>query len=122
MPHTNNHKCEEDHLKGDGICYLCGENSNTSKKPKISSKLEVCPKCKKKQFVVSIFGSICGNCFYTEYEGVLKGETLEEMRVCGECGKKLKQCWKYDIPNKKRQKETGCFYCPCNPKMFLSIG
>jgi len=80
-----------------------------------------CPNCKTNGFIVSIFGSACGKCLYTE-EGVMKSKSLDELMVCHKCNKKLKQCWKYDIPNKKKQKETGCFYCPCNPKLIISIG
>ena len=28
--------------------------------------MELCPNCKKKTLVVSIFGSVCGNCFHED--------------------------------------------------------
>jgi transcription initiation factor TFIIIB Brf1 subunit/transcription initiation factor TFIIB len=30
--------------------------------------LQQCPKCKKKSFVVSVFGSVCGKCGYVPKE------------------------------------------------------
>ena len=34
------------------------------KKPKKRNKMKKCPKCNKLSYIKSIFGNICGNCFY----------------------------------------------------------
>ncbi len=46
---------------------------------------------------------------------------LKKLLTCFRCGKKLKQCWTYDIPNKKLRKEIGWFNCKCNPKTIISV-
>lgn len=38
----------------------------------ITKTMKTCPACKKKAFVVSIFGSICGECFYDPKEHSLE--------------------------------------------------
>lgn len=46
--------------------------------------MQKCPKCKKKSLVVSVFGSICGNCFYNPNESK-HVEHANEKTVCGDC-------------------------------------
>ena len=43
------------------IYIICGEKEHNKKTP-----LTKCPKCKSRKFVISVFGSICGDCFYEE--------------------------------------------------------
>ena len=70
-----------------------------------------CPNCKTNGFIVSIFGSICSNCLHTE-EGVVKSKTLEEMKICDKCGKKLKLI----------KGQTHSYFCSCSPNVRISIG
>jgi len=65
--------------------------------------MKKCPKCGKKNLIMSIFGSVCSNCFYDPKE---YGEHL-----C-HCGKIL-EIYK---------KDKHSFYCKDHPKQILSVG
>ena len=42
---------------------------------------KLCPKCRSEKFVISVFGSICGDCFYEEKEAPKDNLLEKEIRL-----------------------------------------
>lgn len=52
------------------------------------TEITKCPKCGSRKFVISIFGSICGDCFYEE-----KGESKSQKEKCSFNHRELPNCY-----------------------------